>query len=320
MVALLLLCFLLLYLGYCADVDGIKEYTPAKSNKTIRRILGIILIVLGSLGCISSLILYMAQDIIQESIPYMNIDIDIAAGLYLFFIVWGNYIIKFVPSNVKKWQKITKGIGYLFLCIALYILCFIPSFVKDSEPIGLLVVMSLILLLISILLIRLSRKREGKILILKNNPDNENTKKEIVAPAEDKTNKKPLTETLDFFKRKKKCFFTFAQKVNITLWIIISISLITSIIFFISMLCESEESIAIWLISSFLCSLFLTIWAYLNYKELSNESYEKYGLSFIVGGFMTCVLPFSALALLIIGTIFCKKVFSDNIGCLSTKS
>lgn len=323
MVAFILFWFLLLYLGYCADVDGIKEYTPTKSNKTIRNVLGIVLIVLGSLGCISPLILYMAQDIIQESILYVNIDIDIATGFYLFFIAWGIYIIKFVPSSVKKWQKITKGIGYLFLCIALYILCFIPSFVKDSEPIGFLVVVSLILLLISILLIRLSRKREPKNII------SEGIKqyKDTTQFKQDKTDLPSrsynFTESISINKdNQEKINYTqsnkirsFQQKINLILSIISGIFLIVSIVFFIVYLCayhDEELYCCLWLIFSLMSSVALSVWYYLNQNYIVTKNMKIYGVTFITSTFIFSISPFYAIVSLIIGTRCTKRVFDNE--------
>jgi len=319
MVAFILFWFLLLYLGYCADVDGIKEYTPTKSNKTIRNVLGIVLIVLGSLGCISPLILYMAQDIIQESILYVNIDIDIATGFYLFFIAWGNYIIKFVPSSVKKWQKITKGIGYLFLCIALYILCFIPSFVKDSEPIGFLVVVSLILLLISILLIRLSRKRE-KIILPHSDIINEKTSVEIEQTIAETTMIFENTEVPKLIERIKvlKSKLTFQQKVNITLFILTGIFLITSVVFLVCFVEEDDDFLWPWLIFSLFAAISRMLWFYFNHNHLTIEDDKKYGLAFLLSGFVLCISPFYALISLFLGGKLIKLVF-DGMNSVNNK-
>lgn len=67
-----------------------------------------------------------------------------------------------------------------------------------------------------------------------------------------------------------------------------------------------------WLIASFISALFIGIWYYLNYQRFTVEQCKKYGVIFIVAGFLSLISPFIALALLIEGTIMLKRVFDDK--------
>ena len=101
----------------------------------------------------------------------------------------------------------------------------------------------------------------------------------------------------------------FEQKVNYALWIIALLTGIASIVMFFLMF--SENVAILWLLLSFISALFIGIWYYLNYQRFSMEKSKKYGVIFIVAGFLSLISPFIALALLIEGTIMLKKVFGN---------
>lgn len=102
----------------------------------------------------------------------------------------------------------------------------------------------------------------------------------------------------------------FEQKVNHALWTIVSLTGIASIVMFFLML--SEDVAIIWLLLSFISALFIGIWYYLNYQRFTIEQCRKYGVIFIIVGFIALISPFIALALLIEGTIMLKRVFDDK--------
>ena len=102
----------------------------------------------------------------------------------------------------------------------------------------------------------------------------------------------------------------FEQKVNHALWTIVSLTGIASIVMFFLML--SEDVAIIWLLLSFISALFIGIWYYLNYQRFTIEQCRKYGVIFIIVGFIALISPFIALALLIEGTIMLKKAFDKK--------
>jgi hypothetical protein len=74
----------------------------------------------------------------------------------------------------------------------------------------------------------------------------------------------------------------------------------------------SSDEILIWIIASTISAIFIGIWYYLNYQRFTVEQCKKYGVIFIVAGFLSLISPFIALALLIEGTIMLKKVFTNS--------
>ena len=101
----------------------------------------------------------------------------------------------------------------------------------------------------------------------------------------------------------------FEQKVNHAIWTIVSLTGIASIVMFFLMF--SENVAILWLLLSFISALFIGIWYYLNYQRFTIEQCKKYGVIFIIVGFIALISPFIALALLIEGTIMLKKVFGN---------
>lgn len=107
---------------------------------------------------------------------------------------------------------------------------------------------------------------------------------------------------------------SFESKVNI---IILSIALISCLIslggfwYYCSYSYRDNGFYNQWLIASFISALFIGIWYYLNYQRFTVEQCKKYGVIFIVAGFLSLISPFIALALLIEGTIMLKKAFGN---------
>ncbi len=102
----------------------------------------------------------------------------------------------------------------------------------------------------------------------------------------------------------------FEQKVNYALWIIALLTGIASIVMFFLMF--SENVAILWLLLSFISALFIGIWYYLNYQRFTIEQCKKYGVIFIVAGFLSLISPFIAIVLLIAGTILLKNVYGKN--------
>jgi len=108
----------------------------------------------------------------------------------------------------------------------------------------------------------------------------------------------------------------FENRVNLLL---LCLSCILNVVSIFALLCRPiiagydpyPEEILIWIIASTISAIFIGIWYYLNYQRFTVEQCKKYGVIFIVAGFLSLISPFIALALLIEGTIMLKKVFKN---------
>lgn len=328
MVAILVFIFLFGYFQQSANIDAIIDYKPKRARQITRRVIGSILVIIGILGSIISLLLFFLQDF--GMLPENSSNLDIQAGFFMFFIVWGSYICNFIPSDIVTWQKTCKAIGYTLLCIAFYLPCFIPSYVLeyhagiDSDQIILYICLIFAMLLpISIFLIRLSRKREPKNII------SEGIKqyKDTTPSKQDKTDLPSrsynFTESISINKdNQEKINYTqsnkirsFQQKINLILFIVSGIFLIVSIIFFIVYLCayhDEELYCCLWLIFSLMSSVALSVWYYLNQNCIVTQNMKIYGVTFITSTFIFSISPFYAIVSLIIGTRCTKHVFDNE--------
>ena len=109
-----------------------------------------------------------------------------------------------------------------------------------------------------------------------------------------------------------KSKFTFQQKVNITLLILSGVFLITSIVFFLLFayeLFDDDDFCLAWLIFSLLSAIPRLLWWYFNHNQLTIEENKKYGLAFLISGFVLCISPFYAVVSLFLGGVFTKQVF-----------
>lgn len=133
----------------------------------------------------------------------------------------------------------------------------------------------------------------------------------LIDSIKDKKNMENQGQNKDLLNRRisKWRALPFEQKVNYALWTIVSLTGIASIVMFFLMF--SEDVAILWLLLSFISALFIGIWYYLNYQRFTIERCKKYGIIFIVVGFIALISPFIALALLIEGTIMLKKVFGN---------
>lgn len=307
MISIVLLCALFAYFSHSANIDALEGYVPSKKKKIGKCIVGGVLITIGSIGFLLSLILYFLS--ISEILPTGKNDLDIQVGFFAFFIVFGNYIYTFVPSDICTWKKVCKAVGYTLLCIAVYLLCFIPSFWINGEALFLFVAF-LVLLPISIFLIRISRKRAKRIVLPKQEKAIKNLENKIMSSIEEPPLNYIDTEKITI--KRKKSPTSFSLKVNIAGWIISTLLLIACIVLFVGFVEGDNDCLAPWLITSFLVGICIAIWTWLNYTRLSIKHYEKYGLGFLISGFLTIISPFSTLVLLIVGAMFCKRVFDNE--------
>ena len=106
-----------------------------------------------------------------------------------------------------------------------------------------------------------------------------------------------------------KSKLTFQQKVNITLLILTGVFLITSIVFFLLFAFDDDDFWFAWLIFSLLSAIPRILWWYFNHSQLTIEENKKYGLAFLISGFVLCVSPFYAVVSLFLGGVFTKNVF-----------
>ena len=307
MVAILLLIFLFGYFQQSAHTDAITDYRPRRAHQITRRIIGTILIVIGVLGVITSLLLYVLR--LDGMIPDDSSNLDIQAGFFMFFIVLGSYICNFIPSDICIWKKVCKVFGYTLLCVAAYILCFIPAFWINGESLFLFIAF-VIILPFAILLIRISRKRAKRIILPKREKMIKKQESKIIFSAEEKPSECVNAEKSPT--KRKEYPTSFSAKVNVASWIISSLLLIICIVFFILFVGGDNDGLIPWLITSFLVGICVAIWAWLNYTRLTIKQYEKFGLAFLISGFLTSISPFSALVLLIVGAMFSKRVFDNE--------
>ena len=108
---------------------------------------------------------------------------------------------------------------------------------------------------------------------------------------------------------------SFEKKVNIVLLSIAVVSCVISIAGFgyhCSYSYRDNGFLAQWLIASFISAIFIGIWYYLNFQRFTIEQCKKYGIIFIVAGFLSLISPFIAIAFLTEGTIMLKKVFNKQ--------
>ena len=327
MISIVLLCALFAYFSHSANIDALEGYVPSKKKKIGKCIVGGVLITIGSIGFLLSLILYFLS--ISEILPTGKNDLDIRVGFFAFFIVFGNYIYTFVPSDICTWKKVCKAVGYTLLCIAVYLLCFIPSYaleyhsgVDTNQIILYISIFSIALLSVSILLIRLSRKREVRLVL----PNNGKTSKTILNAEQQQTDTtqtlinitdNPLSNSVNTEEPKVSINHThrirsFQENINLVLFIVSGIFLIASIVFFIVFLSayRNEEIYCfLWLIFSFISSVAISVWYYLNQHHIAINCIKKYGIKFMITAFILCISPFYAIASLIIGAKCTKQVF-----------
>lgn len=307
MVAILLLIFLFGYFQQSAHTDAITDYRPKKAHQITRRIIGTILIVIGVLGVITSLLLYVLR--LDGMVPDDSSNLDIQAGFFMFFIIWGSYIYNFIPSDICIWKKVCKVFGYTLLCVVAYILCLVPSFWINGESLDIFIAF-VIFFPISILLIRISRKRAKRIILPKREKVIEKNESKSIFYAEEKPSECVNAEKSP--SKRKEDPTSFSAKVNVASWIISSLLLIICIVFFILFVGGDNDVLIPWLITSFLGGICLAIWSWLNYTRLTIKQCEKFGFAFLISGFLTIISPFSALVLLIVGTVFSKRVFDNE--------
>ena len=108
-----------------------------------------------------------------------------------------------------------------------------------------------------------------------------------------------------------KTELTFQQKVNMTLFILTGLFLVLSIIFFFCLVIEDDEFVWPWLIFSLIATFPRILWWYFNHKQINLEDAKKYGLAFLISGFVLLISPFYAIVSLFFGGKFTKQVF-DN--------
>ena len=105
---------------------------------------------------------------------------------------------------------------------------------------------------------------------------------------------------------------SFALKVNISLYVLTGLFLVASVVFFFICLSLSDWDLDeyytfSWLLFSFMAALSKAIWYYFNHTNTSIEQIQKYGLVFLLLGFIVCVSPFYAVVSLFSGVKFIKK-------------
>ncbi len=134
----------------------------------------------------------------------------------------------------------------------------------------------------------------------------------LIDSIKDKKNMENQGQNKDLLNRRisKWRALPFEQKVNYALRIIALLTGIASIVMFFLMF--SEDVAIIWLLLSFISALFIGIWYYLNYQRFTIEQCKKYGVIFIVAGFLSLISPFIAIVLLIAGTILLKNVYDKK--------
>lgn len=327
MVAFLIFIFLFGYFQQSASTDAITDYQPNKVNVIVRRVLGGILIALGIFGVITSIILFSLRS--GGILPDDSSDLDIQLGFFMFSIVWGSYVRMFIPSDICNWKKVCKAVGYTLLCIALYLPCFIPSYaleyhsgVDTNQIILYISFFSIALLSVSILLIRLSRKREARLVLHKNDKTNktildaEQQQTDTIQTVIDITDS-PLSNAVNAEESQVSINHThrirsFQENINLVLFIVSGVFLIASIVFFIVFLSayRNEEIYCFfWLIFSFISSVAISVWYYLNQHHIAINCIKKYGITFMITAFVLCISPFYAIASLIIGAKCTKQVF-----------
>ena len=114
-----------------------------------------------------------------------------------------------------------------------------------------------------------------------------------------------------------KSKLTFQQKVNITLFILTGIFLITSVVFLVCFV-EDDDFLWPWLIFSLFAAISRMLWFYFNHNHLTIEDDKKYGLAFLLSGFVLCISPFYALISLFLGGKLIKLVF-DGVNSVNNK-
>ena len=105
---------------------------------------------------------------------------------------------------------------------------------------------------------------------------------------------------------------SFQENINLVLFIVSGVFLIASIVFFIVFLSayRNEEIYCFfWLIFSFISSVAISVWYYLNQHHIAINCIKKYGITFMITAFVLCISPFYAIASLIIGAKCTKQVF-----------
>jgi hypothetical protein len=285
-----------------------------------------------------------SSDIIQTGVsPYLTLYPNVEWGHLTFqqwlletrienvlrYISLGLYFILYKPSSVKKWVKVRKFIGYTLL------LYFLPATI-NFHYFSIAEFASIIIVSLFIYFLTRTYKKDAVAPIAPESHVGYNGKPiEDLQPIEPEEKVQLEEDVVSRFSESEKVtnkvknimnrmfekinssfkMLSFENKVNIVL---LSIALISCLIslggfwYYCSYFYRDNGFYNQWLIASFISALFIGIWYYLNYQRFTIEQCRKYGVIFIIVGFIALISPFIALALLIAGTIMLKRVFDDK--------
>lgn len=305
-----------------AETDAIQNYQPKKWRKFV----GYTLIGLGVLSFVITCIFLVVNLSSQSLYNHNQIVISFFQSIrgVAIFIAWGVYAVNFKSSDIKTWQKVTKVIGYILLhAILLYIFFGFFNYTwYGVEELLWDIAMVFVLFIFSIVLIRLARKEsiikdiieEHKQTIRERKERIEEKRRTKIETKEHETMTTTEPQTKEIKHRQP---LTFERKINIILLTMSAILCIASIVLFISA-CDDDfdyfgEGYGLaWLLTSFASSLFIVFWTILNYKRLTIEQHKKYGIRFLIIGFILCISPFLAFACLTISFLNIKRVFDNQ--------
>ena len=293
----------------------------------IRKIFGWILIILG-LFCVLGVFASMSVTRVgMDSIPYMLI--------WVYIFAFGGYRLIAIPKEedvIAIWQKILVYFAVAIVCA--FICAIIGTLCNDNTTLmGWLFIISFVIIVESdivkkwMLKIYYRKHPEEVLESTCSEEENINTVEpsilESSSSSSDLEFESSITETISkeeytehhetlINENVMKPKLSFQQKVNLTLFILTGVFLITSIILFFFFVDGDDDCCLPWLIFSLLSAIPRVLWWYFNHSQLTLDENKKFGLAFLISGFVLCISPFYAVVSLFLGGVFTKKVF-DNI-------
>lgn len=288
----------------------------------IRKIFGWILIILG-LFCVLGVFASMSvSGAGMDLIPYMLI--------WVYIFAFGGYRLIAIPKEddvIAIWKKILVYFTVAIVCA--FIGAIIGTLCNDNTTLmGWLFIISFVIIVESDMvkkwMLKIYYRKHPKEAPNSTCPEEENintvepsilesssSELELETSTNETTSKEEDTESRETIINENvmKSKLTFQQKVNITLLILTGVFLITSIVFFLLFAFDDDDFWFAWLIFSLLSAIPRILWWYFNHSQLTIEENKKYGLAFLISGFVLCVSPFYAVVSLFLGGVFTKNVF-----------
>ena len=283
----------------------------SKQRLMIRKFFGWILIILGLFCVLGAFASMSVTGKGLDMLPYMLI--------WIYIFGFGGYRLIAIPKEedvIAIWKKILVYFAVLIVCI--FIAVIVGTICNNN-----LTLINWLFVILFIIIVESDMVKKWMLNIYYRKHPEKATNSTIEEKVDDIINdevpKVELeveqtiinnTEPRVIIKEKvMKPKLSFQQKVNLTLFILTGVFLITSIILFFAFVDGDEDCCLPWLIFSLLSAIPRILWWYFNNNQLSIDDNKKYGLAFLISGFTLCISPFYAVVSLFLGGFFTKKVF-----------